>query len=109
MAENSKSRDTIKHTVNLPLPPEQLISPRDAYYSDIKTVPLEKAEDEISAEMIMAYPPGIPLICPGERLTREIIDYVKILKEEPCQLQGTQDPEINYIKVLSRHFVRTAR
>lgn len=105
MAENSKYKDTIKHTVNLPLPPKQLVSPRDAYYSDKKTVPLEKAEGEISAEMIMAYPPGIPLICPGERLTREIIDYVKILKKEPCQLQGTQDPEINNIKVLSRHFV----
>lgn len=105
IADRCKIKNVLKYSMNLPAPPEMLVSPREAFYSEKKSVLLEEAEGEISAEMIMAYPPGIPLICPGERITREVIDYVKILKKEPCQLQGTEDPEINYIKVLSRHLV----
>jgi arginine decarboxylase len=50
--------------------------------------------------MVMAYPPGIPVICMGERITHDIIDYIKLLKEQKCQMQGTADPFINYIMVL---------
>jgi arginine decarboxylase len=50
--------------------------------------------------MIMAYPPGIPVICPGEKITKDIIEYVNILKAEHCQLQGTADPYVNHIRVL---------
>lgn len=82
------------------LNPDLIVSPRDAYYSNHKVVPLEQAAGEISAEMIMVYPPGIPVICPGEKITKDIIDYVKILKEEECHLQGTVDPYVDYIRVL---------
>ena len=58
------------------------------------------SEGEISGEMIMAYPPGIPVICMGERITKEIIDFIKILKKEKCQLQGTADPYVDFVRVL---------
>jgi arginine/lysine/ornithine decarboxylase len=87
-------------SVLIPSRPKLVISPRDAYYSMKKMVRLEDALDEISGEMIMAYPPGIPAICPGERITKEVIDYVKALKEEHAQLQGTEDPYVEHIKVL---------
>jgi len=100
---------TVKNVTKLPtyLPdtPEQVVSPQEAFYSDTRVVLLEEAEGEICAEMIMAYPPGIPIICPGEVITREIIEYVRVLKQEHCQLQGTEDPLMDKIKVLSRHFV----
>lgn len=48
----------------------------------------------------MAYPPGIPVICPGERITRHLIDYVGFLKAQGCALQGTADPKVNAIRVL---------
>lgn len=83
--------------------PEVIVSPREAYYGRSKSVLLENAQGEISAEMIMAYPPGIPMICPGERITGDIIDRVKLLKEQHCQLQGTEDPNIEYIKVLGHN------
>lgn len=79
---------------------EVIVPPRDAYYGRNKPILLENAAGEISAEMIMAYPPGIPMICPGERITEDIIRKVKLLKEQHCQLQGTEDPNIEYIKVL---------
>lgn len=76
------------------------ISPREAFYSDTRVVSLQEAAGEISAEAIMAYPPGIPLICPGEVITQEIIDYVNVLKQENADLQGTEDSNINNIKVV---------
>lgn len=86
--------------VLVPFKPKMVISPRDAYYSMKKTVRLEDAVGEISGEMIMAYPPGIPAICPGERITQEVVDYVQALKREHSQLQGTEDPYADYIRVL---------
>ncbi|NSW90030.1 MAG: aminotransferase class I/II-fold pyridoxal phosphate-dependent enzyme [Firmicutes bacterium] len=80
--------------------PKMIVSPRDAFYSPKKTIPLENAEGEIAGEMIMAYPPGIPVICMGEKITRDIIDYIKVLKNEKCELQGTADPFVNNIRVL---------
>ncbi|MBX7058311.1 MAG: aminotransferase class I/II-fold pyridoxal phosphate-dependent enzyme [Leptospirales bacterium] len=80
--------------------PETIVTPRDAFYSFKKSVPLEKAVNEISGEMVMAYPPGIPVICPGERITQDIVDYITILKEHNCHLQGAADPFVNYIRVL---------
>ncbi len=88
---------------SIPSTPELVVSPRDAFYSDSRTVPLIDSCGEISAEMIMAYPPGIPIICPGERITQEIIDYVNTLKSEHCRLQGTDDPETQNIRVLTRN------
>ncbi len=90
----------VKRTIDIPYKPMLIVSPRDAFYSHKKTVRIENAAGEISAEMIMAYPPGIPVICPGEKITKDIIDYVKMLKEEHCQLQGTADPYVNHIRVL---------
>jgi arginine decarboxylase len=77
-----------------------VVCPRDAFYSPQKTVSLENSIGEISGEMIMAYPPGIPVICMGERITKEIVEYIKMLKNERCQIQGTADPYVDYVKVL---------
>jgi arginine decarboxylase len=95
-AENTE----LKNNTQIPYKTEMIVSPRDAFYSPKRAVRIEDACGEIAGEMIMAYPPGIPVICLGERITKDIIDYIKILKEERCQLQGTSDPYVNYIKVL---------
>jgi len=90
----------IKNATMIPHNPKMIVSPRDAFYSPKKAVPLEESAGEIMGEMIMAYPPGIPVICMGERITKDIIDYIKILKEQKCELQGTADPYVNYVRVL---------
>ena len=89
-------------TILVPSKPKLVISPRDAYYSLKKPVRLEEALGEISGEMIMAYPPGIPAVCPGERITKEVIEYVLELKKEHAQIQGTEDPYVEYIRVLGQ-------
>lgn len=80
--------------------PDVIISPRDAYYSSKRVVKLEEAEGEISGESIMAYPPGIPIVAPGERITREMIEHIVLLKEEETLVQGTEDPYVEYVRVL---------
>ncbi|MGI5850032.1 MAG: arginine decarboxylase, partial [Christensenellales bacterium] len=84
----------------LPETPKMIVLPRDAFYSPKRVIMLECSEGEISGETIMAYPPGIPVICIGERITKDIIDYIKILKEERCELQGALDPGTDFIRVL---------
>jgi arginine decarboxylase len=91
-----------KRLIEFPLNPQTIVSPRDAFYSPKKVVAIRESIGEIAGEMVMAYPPGIPVICMGERITREIVDYILLLKEEKYQLQGTVDPYVENIRVLGK-------
>ncbi|MBQ4190447.1 MAG: hypothetical protein II641_01285, partial [Clostridiales bacterium] len=48
----------------------------------------------------MCYPPGIPILAPGERITKDIIDYIQYAKAKGCSMTGSEDPDINNINVL---------
>ena len=80
--------------------PEIVLQPRDAFYRSKKSVSLDQCAGEIAGEMVMVYPPGIPLVSMGEVITADIVEYVKQLKREKCTLQGTSDPCVNSIMVL---------
>ncbi len=93
-------KNVVRFCPPLPAIPRMAVLPREAFYSKTYSLELDYAEGEISAEAITAYPPGIPLVCPGEVITREIIDYVNLLKREHADLQGPEDPELKVIRVL---------
>lgn len=93
-------KNVVRYCPPLPELPEVAVSPREAFHSRTRKVSWETAVGEISAEMVMAYPPGIPLLCPGEIITREIVDYIRILREEGAELEGTEDALLNQVKVL---------
>ncbi len=80
--------------------PDVAKTPRKAFYSDKISVPIESSQGRICGEFVMCYPPGIPILAPGERITREIIDYILYAKEKGCLLTGTQDMSIRQINVL---------
>jgi arginine decarboxylase len=101
IAQKTEKRE-FKNSTRIIHCPEMIVSPRDAFYSPKKNMPLSQCSGEIAGEMIMAYPPGIPVICMGERITPDIIEYIQRLKEEQCHLQGTADPDVNYLQVLGR-------
>ena len=82
--------------------PEVILSPREAFYSEKEVVKLKDSIGRISGEYIMAYPPGIPILSPGEKITREIIEYIEILKEQHSVLTDTEDPYVNEIKVIMK-------
>ena len=54
--------------------------PREAFYSEKNKVPFKESVGKISGEMIMAYPPGIPIIIAGERISQDIIDHYRRIK-----------------------------
>ncbi|MFL0194599.1 aminotransferase class I/II-fold pyridoxal phosphate-dependent enzyme [Clostridium sp. WILCCON 0269] len=94
--ENKKS-----DFLDIPDIPRQLKIPRDAFNSPKKSLLLKNSIGRISGEFLMAYPPGIPILCPGEEITKEIVDYVQKLKDTGLYVQGTEDPEVEYIKVVT--------
>ena len=68
---------------------------------DKTPLPLRESIGCISGEFLMAYPPGIPVLCPGEMITPDIIDYVEDMKDAGLYVQGTEDPDVNYIRILN--------
>ncbi|RXM77057.1 arginine decarboxylase [Clostridium tetani] len=93
--ENKKS-----DFIDIPAIPKQVQIPRDAFNSEKVVLPLKDSEGRVSGEFLMAYPPGIPVLCPGEIITQEIIDYIQKLKDTGLYVQGTEDLEVNFIKVV---------
>ena len=82
--------------------PELVLSPQEAFYSERRSLSLDESVGQVCGEFVMCYPPGIPILAPGERITREIVDYIQFAKERGCSLQGTEDPEVNHINVIKR-------
>ncbi|MCY6485213.1 aminotransferase class I/II-fold pyridoxal phosphate-dependent enzyme [Clostridium aestuarii] len=80
--------------------PEIIVSPRNAFYARKRIIDLDESVGEISGESIMAYPPGIPIVTPGEKISKEIINYIKFLKSQHSMLTDTEDPYVEHIKVL---------
>ncbi len=80
--------------------PEVIKTPQEAFYSEKESVLLENSNGRICSEFVMSYPPGIPILAPGELITENIIDYIKYAKEKGCQLTGTQDSQVEYLNVL---------
>lgn len=80
--------------------PELIMTPKQAFYEKRESLPLKACAGRISGEIVMCYPPGIPILTPGERITEEIIDYIEYSREKGCSLQGTKDPECRELGVL---------
>ncbi len=90
----------IELRVRLPEIPELILSPRDAFYCDTISVPLKEAAGRIMAEFIMIYPPGIPVIQPGEQITEANIQYILEHIAAGLPVKGPEDPTLNQIKVI---------
>ena len=80
--------------------PKVIYSPQDAFYSEKQSLPLEECKDMVCAEFVMCYPPGIPILAPGELITQEILDYIIYAKEKGCSMTGPEDMEIKCLNVM---------
>ena len=49
----------------------------------------------------MCYPPGIPILAPGEMITDDVVQYVLYAKKKGCSMQGTEDPAVDHLMVLA--------
>ena len=80
--------------------PVVVATPQEAFYAEKKSVPIGESEGLVCSEFVMCYPPGIPVLAPGERITRDVLDYIAYAKDKGCSLTGPEDPEIKQINVL---------
>ena len=81
--------------------PVVVMSPQEAFYAPKESLPLEKCEGRVCSEFVMCYPPGIPLLAPGEKITGEILRHIEYAKEKGCSMTGSEDPELKHLNVLA--------
>jgi arginine/lysine/ornithine decarboxylase len=91
--------------LNIPsLSTELVMNPRDVFllYRS-KRVPLRKAIGHISAQPLTPYPPGIPVLIPGERVTLEIVEYLEDLTERAVRVSGQEADALKTVRVVATH------
>jgi lysine decarboxylase len=81
---------------------ETVVAPRDAFLGAGVAVPVEEAIGRISCESIAGYPPGVPALLPGERVTAEVVAYLRELTRDGARLHGAADPTFTTVRVLVR-------
>lgn len=82
------------------LTPQVVLAPQEAFYGEHRSVPLSESAGMVAAEFVMCYPPGIPVLAPGERITDEIISYIAYAGEKGCLITGTEDITLQTIKIV---------
>jgi arginine decarboxylase len=80
---------------------EVVVPPREAFLGASEVADVDAAVGRVSAESIAGYPPGIPALLPGERITAEAIAYLRELRTSGARLHGASDPEFRTIVVLT--------
>jgi arginine/lysine/ornithine decarboxylase len=80
--------------------PEVAVSPQEAFYAEKESLPLDETKGRVCSEFVMCYPPGIPILAPGERITEEILQYIHYAFEKGCSLTGPEDATIQRLNVL---------
>jgi arginine decarboxylase len=83
------------------VPPEQVCSPSEAFHARQERVPLGQAAGRVSAELAASYPPGIPVVVPGERLTANLVAHLDAQVAAGCRMVGPVDPRLRTIRVVS--------
>ena len=80
--------------------PKVMETPKFAFYADKEQLPIRRSGGRVCAEFVMCYPPGIPILAPGELITDEIINYIEYAKKKGCTLLGTEDIDTELINVI---------
>lgn len=94
------SRDKTGMLADEYIAPKVAVPPRKAFYSEKVSLPVRQTEGKICGEFVMCYPPGIPILAPGELITKDIIEYIEYAKNKGCSMQGTEDFKVERLNVL---------
>ncbi|GLY16032.1 ornithine decarboxylase [Kineosporia sp. NBRC 101677] len=93
-------------TVRLPRPGalelETAMLPRDAFFAAAETVPADKGAGRVSAELVTPYPPGVPVLCPGEVITDEVVDYLRSSVAAGTLIPDAADATLETLRVVAR-------
>ena len=97
--QTDESEESQYHTSHARM--TQLMTISQAVDAQQRRYSLKESVGKVSAEFAYLYPPGIPILAPGELITKEIAEYVLYAKEKGCSMQGTEDPAVEYLQVLA--------
>lgn len=86
--------------VRMPKIPGLSVTPRSAFYAETDKVAIDDSIGHVIAEFVMVYPPGIPILLPGEIITQENLDYIKQNLEAGLPVQGPEDETFKTLKVI---------
>ncbi len=81
--------------------PEVVYSPQTAFYAAKESTPLEKCAGGVCGEFVMSYPPGIPILAPGERVTEQIVQYIRYAREKGCTLTGPESMDVSRLNLVT--------
>ena len=81
--------------------PVVVCGPQDAFYAEKESLPIAETCGRICSEFVMCYPPGIPILAPGEQITEEILTYIRYAKKKGCQITGPEDMSIQRLNVMT--------
>lgn len=96
-----KQMQPLVQQMDLPPLPEAVLTPREAFYAKTERVPFEKSAGRICTEIVSPYPPGIPILVPGERITQELVEYIKLVFRHGGFINGPEDIRLHTIKVVA--------
>ena len=82
--------------------PEVVAAPQEAFYAEKESLPIAETAGRVCSEFVMCYPPGIPILAPGERITDEILAYIRYAKKKGCQMTGPEDMSIRRLNVMKQ-------
>jgi arginine/lysine/ornithine decarboxylase len=99
LAQQTDASETFASATSLQ-PALTAITPRDAFFAPHQTVPIAEAVGQITAELICPYPPGIPIVLPGERITPEAVDYLQMVQRSGGFISGCSDPTLQTVRVI---------
>ena len=93
-------KDTAKMLKAEYIEPKVINGPQEAFYAEKESLPLAETVGRVCSEFVMCYPPGIPILAPGELITDDILAYIKYAKKKGCQMTGTEDMELKRLNVM---------
>ena len=93
-------RDNRDMLENEYISPQVSMSPQTAFYSQKVSLPLAECTGKVCTEFVMCYPPGIPILAPGEIITQDIIRYIQYAKEKGCVLTGPESVDVTHLNIL---------
>ncbi|AEM77612.1 lysine decarboxylase [Thermoanaerobacter thermohydrosulfuricus] len=91
LANVKKDKKTAEEVAAYPDTPEMVLKPSEAVRQKTKLISLEEAEGRVSADFIIPYPPGVPLICPGERIKKDMVKYINVLYNKGIKILGLKN------------------
>ena len=80
--------------------PDMVLTPREAHFHRKRSISWQEAKGTITGEAVIPYPPGTPLIYPGERIDNEVWNHLENLRRQQCHFQGISDSNLNTLKII---------